>query len=86
MAAQARSAITPGDSPRKGHIPFSADSKKALELALREAIRLKHRHIGTEHILLALLRDDTSEGGKVLTGLGVRRDQVEEYVLAESAG
>ena len=86
VAERAREAIPQGDSPRKGHIPFSTESKKTLELALREAIRLKHDHIGSEHILLALLRNDTSEGGKILTGLGVRRDQVEECVLADSAG
>jgi hypothetical protein len=86
VAAQARKAISPGDSPRKGHIPFSADAKKSLELALREAIRLKHRHIGSEHILLAMLRDESSEGGKILTGSGVRRAQVEEHILADAAG
>ncbi|MEV0152498.1 Clp protease N-terminal domain-containing protein [Micromonospora sp. NPDC050686] len=51
--------------------PFSPRSKKALELSLREAIRLRHRHIGTEHILLGLLREGGGLGALVLTEAGV---------------
>ncbi|MFV2179122.1 Clp protease N-terminal domain-containing protein [Actinomadura sp. LOL_016] len=43
---------------RKGHIPFTKEAKKALELSLRHALRLKHNHIGTGHILLGVLHDD----------------------------
>ena len=53
-----------------GHIPFTKDAKKVLELALREAIRLKDRSIGTEHILLGILRAE-GEGHAALRTLGV---------------
>lgn len=53
-----------------GHIPFDRDAKKALELALREAIRLGDRHIGTEHVLLGLLHPDHA-ASRVLAGRGI---------------
>lgn len=53
-----------------GHIPFHGDTKKALELALREAVRLGDRHIGTEHLLLGLLHPPAT-GARVLGELGV---------------
>lgn len=53
-----------------GHIPFTKDAKKVLELSLREAIRLKDRSIGTEHILLGILRAE-GEGHAALQALGV---------------
>ena len=49
-----------------GHIPFSPRAKKVLELSLREALRLKHRSIGTEHILLGLIREGEGLGALVL--------------------
>jgi ATP-dependent Clp protease ATP-binding subunit ClpA len=71
------------------HLPFERESKKALELALREAVRLKHNCIGTEHILLGLLH---SEGAArtILTDRGIRLDAtrviVEEMVDERRAG
>jgi ATP-dependent Clp protease ATP-binding subunit ClpA len=59
-----------GERPRLGHIPFSPRSKKVLELSLREALALKHRYIGTEHILLGLLREGEGLAMLVLTRLG----------------
>jgi len=55
----------PAGSPR-GHIPFSARAKKVLELSLREALRLKHRSISTEHILLGMLREGEGLAAMVL--------------------
>jgi len=49
-----------------GHLPFSARAKKVLELSLREALRLKHRSIGTEHVLLGLIREGEGLGALVL--------------------
>ncbi|MFF5219519.1 Clp protease N-terminal domain-containing protein [Micromonospora sp. NPDC000442] len=51
--------------------PFSDRAKKALELSLREALRLRHRHIGTEHLLLGLLREGNGLAALVLTEAGV---------------
>jgi ATP-dependent Clp protease ATP-binding subunit ClpA len=59
-----------GERPRLGHIPFSPRSKKVLELSLREALALKHRYIGTEHILLGLIREGEGLAMLVLTRLG----------------
>jgi ATP-dependent Clp protease ATP-binding subunit ClpA len=56
----------------RGHIPFSPDAKKCLELSLREAIRLGDKHIGTEHIALALARDAARSGaGRLLRGRAI---------------
>ena len=74
---------------RGGHIPFGRDAKKALELSLREAISLGHNYIGTEHVLLALVRGDGA-AHDVLLGRGVRLDVarviVEELVRGRRAG
>jgi ATP-dependent Clp protease ATP-binding subunit ClpA len=62
--------------------PFSPRAKKALELSLREAVRLKHRHIGTEHILLGVIREGEGLGALVLTEAGVSLDNLRDRVLA----
>jgi ATP-dependent Clp protease ATP-binding subunit ClpA len=73
-----------------GHIPFDRASKKALELALREAILIGHDYIGCEHILLGLLHTETGAAHDVLHGRGVRLDSsriiVEELVRRKQAG
>ena len=61
-------------------IPFNADAKKVLELTFREALRLGHDFVGTEHVLLALLEIEGGSG--VLSGLGVEKAAVEEAVVA----
>ncbi|MCX3063077.1 Clp protease N-terminal domain-containing protein [Streptomyces beihaiensis] len=59
-------------------VPFDADAKKALELTFREALRLGHNYVGTEHILLALLEHENGSG--TLTDLGITKDAAEQYV------
>lgn len=59
-------------------VPFDASAKKVLELTFREALRLDHGWVGTEHILLALLEVEDGEG--VLSGLGLTKDRVEAFV------
>jgi hypothetical protein len=61
-------------------IPFGSQAKKALELTFREALRMGHNYIGTEHILLALL--ELEDGGGVLTGLGIDKAAVAAFVTA----
>jgi hypothetical protein len=61
-------------------IPFDTQAKKALELTFREALRLGHNYIGTEHILLALL--ELEEGAGVLTGLGLDKPSTEQHLAA----
>ncbi|MCZ4119163.1 Clp protease N-terminal domain-containing protein [Streptomyces sp. H39-S7] len=75
---------TPGaeGEPVEGHVPFAAAGKKALHLVLREALRLGHNYIGTEHILLGVLSDDQDPAAQALVGLGVTKGQAEEWVVA----
>jgi Clp amino terminal domain, pathogenicity island component len=61
-------------------IPFSTQSRKVLELSLREALRRGHNYIGTEHILLGLLADPDSRGSRVLLDLGVTVEQTSAWV------
>ena len=63
-----------------GHIPFAQESKKALELALREALRLGDRHIGSEHILLGILREQKSPGARILIDRGITRKALEDRI------
>ncbi|MEU3473030.1 Clp protease N-terminal domain-containing protein [Rhodococcus sp. NPDC006774] len=79
---QIRSAVTatlpePTD-PVPDLVPFDAGAKKVLELTFREALRLGHNYVGTEHILLALLENEDA----TLASLGVRKDTVEEGLAA----
>lgn len=72
-----------GASPGE-RLPFSAESRKLLALTLREALRLGHNYVGTEHVLLGLLQDEAALGA-VLTGAGVTAERSEELVLATLA-
>jgi Clp amino terminal domain, pathogenicity island component len=69
-----------GNETGEGLVPYGADAKKALELTFREALRLGHNYIGTEHILLALLEAEPSGG--VLDSLGLGKPDVEARVLS----
>jgi ATP-dependent Clp protease ATP-binding subunit ClpA len=64
-----------------GHIPFTPQAKKSLELSLREALQLGHNHIGTEHLLLGLIREGEGVAAQVLTGLGADLARVRDKVL-----
>jgi ATP-dependent Clp protease ATP-binding subunit ClpA len=66
-----------------GHIPFSPRAKKVLELSLREGLRLKHNYIGTEHVLLGLVREGEGLAALVLTKLGADLEAVRARVLDE---
>src|SRR5215469_9618614 len=61
-----RAIIGPGKRPVSGHIPFTPRAKKTLELALREALQLHHGYIGTEHILLGLIREGKGVAAQIL--------------------
>ena len=67
----------------EGLVPYGADAKKVLELTFREALRLGHNYIGTEHILLALLEAAPDDG--VLDSLGLGKPEVEARILSELA-
>lgn len=71
----ANAAVSPARGELPALIPFDGDAKKALELTFREAIRLGHNYVGTEHLLLALLEQENGTG--VLSGLGLEKAVVE---------
>ena len=74
--------VPPGQYSRpSGHIPFTPRAKKVLELSLSEAKLLGHRYIGTEHILLGLLREGEGVAAQVLAALGADLDGVRERVI-----
>lgn len=62
-------------------MPYDAGAKKALELTFREALRLGHNYVGTEHLLLALLEFEDGRG--VLSAAGVAKAAAEEFVVTE---
>jgi hypothetical protein len=78
--------LEPAD-PRKRmtRVRFGRPAKKVLELSLREALHLGHNYIGTEHLLLGLLRNDKDRTARLLTGLGVTWESAEASVLAQLA-
>jgi len=65
-------------------VPYGADARKTLELTFREALRLGHNYIGTEHLLLALLETEPEDG--ILAGLGVEKPAVEGHIVAVLTG
>ncbi|WP_055525216.1 Clp protease N-terminal domain-containing protein [Streptomyces graminilatus] len=79
----ARAGLPPRGENDPALIPFDAGAKKSLELTFREALRLGHNYVGTEHILLALLEFENGEG--VLSGAGLTKAATEEYVVAALA-
>jgi ATP-dependent Clp protease ATP-binding subunit ClpA len=68
-------------TPRPGHMPFTPRSKKVLELALRQSLRLRHGYIGTEHILLALLEEGEGLAVAILARKGVSLPDLRRRVL-----
>ncbi|KOV97621.1 Clp protease N-terminal domain-containing protein [Streptomyces sp. NRRL B-3648] len=74
----ATAALPPAADDVPDLVPYGPEAKKVLELTFREALRLGHNYIGTEHLLLALLEHENGQG--VLSGLGLTKPAVEEYV------
>ncbi|MET9297412.1 Clp protease N-terminal domain-containing protein [Streptomyces sp. NPDC003077] len=75
----AKEALPPAAAELPALIPFDADAKKSLELTFREALRLGHNYVGTEHVLLALLEHEGEDG--LLTGLGLEKAAVEAEIV-----
>ncbi len=73
--------IASGEQAPSGHIPFTAQAKELLKLALQESQALGHRYIGTEHILLGLIREGNGVAAQVLTGLGADLQSAREQVI-----
>jgi ATP-dependent Clp protease ATP-binding subunit ClpC len=75
-----------GDEPPTGHIPFTPQAKKALELALREALELGHNHIGPAHLLLGVVRHGDNGGMKTLADLHVNVQELAHEIRSQSGG
>jgi ATP-dependent Clp protease ATP-binding subunit ClpC len=83
---QVRDIIGEGNQAPTGHIPFTPRAKKVLELSLREALQLGHNYIGTEHILLGLLREGEGTAVKVLSRLKAEPAAVRQEVIERLSG
>jgi ATP-dependent Clp protease ATP-binding subunit ClpA len=78
---QVEEIIGQGQGEQQGHIPFTPRAKKVLELSLREAQQLGHEYIGTEHILLGLIREGQGVAAQVLVKLGADLNRVRQQVI-----
>src|SRR6187401_3261076 len=81
VRAQVEETIGQGQQAPSGHIPFTPRAKKVLELSLREALQLGHNYIGTEHILLGLIREGEGVAAQVLVKLGADLNRVRQQVI-----
>jgi ATP-dependent Clp protease ATP-binding subunit ClpA len=86
VRAQVEEIIGQGQRPPTGHIPFTPRAKKVLELSLREAKQLGHDYIGTEHILLGLIREGEGVAAQVLVKLGGELSRVRQQVIQVLSG
>src|SRR5881409_666699 len=83
---QVEEIIGQGQTAPTGHIPFTPRAKKVLELSLREALQLGHNYIGTEHILLGLIREGEGVAAQVLVKLGADLSRVRQQVIQLLSG
>ncbi len=86
VRAQVEEIIGHGGQAPSGHIPFTPRAKKVLELSLREALQLGHNYIGTEHILLGLIREGEGVAAQVLVKLGADLNRVRQQVIQLLSG
>ncbi|MDA3009223.1 MAG: ATP-dependent Clp protease ATP-binding subunit [Actinomycetota bacterium] len=86
VRSQVEEIIGKGGSSPSGHIPFTPRAKKVLELSLREALQLGHNYIGTEHILLGLIREGEGVAAQVLVKLGADLSRVRQQVIQLLSG
>ena len=86
VRSQVQDIIGQGGSSPSGHIPFTPRAKKVLELSLREALQLGHNYIGTEHILLGLIREGEGVAAQVLVKLGADLSRVRQQVIQLLSG
>src|SRR5690625_2373256 len=86
VRGQVEDVIGQGQQSPSGHIPFTPRAKKVLELSLREALQLGHNYIGTEHILLGLIREGEGVAAQVLTKLGADLNRVRQQVIQLLSG
>jgi ATP-dependent Clp protease ATP-binding subunit ClpC len=83
LADRLRAALKPGTATigKVGEIPYTSRTKKVLEYAMAEARELGHAHVGTEHILLGLVREEKSLAGQILRSMGVTLERAREQAV-----
>jgi ATP-dependent Clp protease ATP-binding subunit ClpC len=86
VRAQVARIVGEGEEVTTGQIPFTPRAKKVLELSLREAISLKHGYIGTEHVLLGLVRENEGVAARILLDLGADRETLRNEVVRTLSG
>jgi len=86
LRAEVEEMVGRGEGAPTGHVPFTPRAKKVLELSLREALQLGHNYIGTEHILLGLIREGEGVAAQVLVKLGAGLDRVRQQVIQLLSG
>jgi ATP-dependent Clp protease ATP-binding subunit ClpC len=87
VRAQVARIIGPGDEPIvSGQIPFTPRAKKVLELSLREALALKHNYIGTEHILLGLVRENEGVAARILLDFDADAEKIRSEIMRVLSG
>lgn len=86
VRAQVTQIVGQGDEVTTGQIPFTPRAKKVLELGLREALSLGHNYIGTEHLLLALVRANEGVSSVILPAFGADAEKIRDRVIATLSG
>jgi ATP-dependent Clp protease ATP-binding subunit ClpC len=84
--AQVQGIVGQGQSAPTSHIPFTPRAKKVLELSFREALQLHHDYLGTEHLLLGLIREGEGVAAQVLMQLGADLSRVRQRVIELRSG
>jgi ATP-dependent Clp protease ATP-binding subunit ClpC len=84
--AQVQEIVGQGQSAPTSHIPFTPRAKKVLELSFREALQLHHDYLGTEHLLLGLIREGEGVAAQVLMQLGADLSRVRQRVIELRSG
>jgi ATP-dependent Clp protease ATP-binding subunit ClpA len=86
VRAQVARIVGEGDEVTTGQIPFTPRAKKVLELALRESVSLGHNHIGTEHVLLGIVRENDGVAARILLDFGADAEKVRNEVIRTVSG
>ena len=81
VLARVEETVGRGAQPAKGHVPFTEAAQRAMESCFLESLRLRHNRIGTEHILLGLVRDENN-ATRILADMGAGTQRVRERVLS----
>src|SRR3954453_5398191 len=86
VRSQVEELVGQGHAPPTGHIPFTPRAKKVLDLSLREALQLGHNYIGTEHLLLGVVRENDGVAARILLDFGAGPETIRGAVIRELEG